>query len=222
MLVLFVKLIDVKHLEDVGHLESINKLEKNMKIIIIILFLIPNIIFNQTKYSLPCDKLLLQVSMDSAISQVGEMEFIGKRYNPKILLYLSSVGLGTGQPFCTAGVYWCFSSAAAGLGLSQNFIPIIRSGMANAIFNDARMCGAKSKYSVNVHDLIVWRKNNSFHGHIERVIEVFRAGWVKTVGFNTSSEKSQALNSEKGVFFRKRNVFHALGRMKIRGLVGFN
>ena len=193
-----------------------------MKNIIILIFLIPVIIFCQTKYSLPCNELLLKASMDSAISQVGETEYIGRKYNLKIKKYLNSVNLGIGQPFCSAGVYWCFSSAAVALGFPQSFIPIIRSGLANAIFDDVRKHGTIKKFKPNVHDLIVWRQKDSFHGHIERVIEVSNAGWVKTVGFNTTRENSNARNSEKGVFFRKRNIFQPLGRMKIRGLVGFD
>jgi hypothetical protein len=123
------------------------------------------------------------------------------------------------SPYCAAGQYFCFKEAANQLGISESYIPIPRTGLANAVYNSSLSNGRKTRYSASVHDLIVWRKNNSVHGHIERVISTSAGGWVRTVGFNSSV----IVNGKKieGVFVQRRNIFHALGKLRIRGLVGF-
>ena len=85
----------------------------------------------------------------------------------------------------------------------------------------AKRNGEKVKYEPQVNDLIVWKHSNNWTGHVERVIEVLDKGNVRTVGANTNNGKSGSQREGNGIFIRKRNVKHILGRLKVRGLVGF-
>jgi len=41
-------------------------------------------------------------------------------------------------------------------------------------------------------------------------------GFVRTLAFNVPNEQNQ-----EGVFIKKRNIYHPIRRLKIRGLIGF-
>jgi len=175
-------------------------------------------LFSYQKYEVECNGLLLDYSRTVLLKQVGTLES-GQNRGKKIEEYLKSVGLNPGNSYCAAGQYYCFADACRQLGLSSAFIPIPRTGLANAIFNFFQVKGKKVNYKPKTDDLIVWIKSNKVNGHIERIIEADKAGWVQTVGFNSSG----IINGRKveGVFIKKRNIFHAIGRMNIRGLAGF-
>lgn len=172
------------------------------------------------KYALPCSEVLLERSYDTLLAQVGTLEKNGKN-DGEVEKYLHSLGLRKGQAYCAAGQYYCFYNAAKEMKFSLSEIPIPRTGHANSIFNYAKKYGKRKSYQAQQHDLIVWRKKKSSSGHIERIIEVNKAGWVRTVGFNTSSGKRGSQRDGEGVFIRKRNIYHPLAKMLIRGLIGF-
>ncbi len=189
-----------------------------MKILILVTFLAFNICNGFTKYSLYCDCKLLDASYDSMMTQVGIIEKTNQN-DGEVQKYLRLIGLKGNYPYCAAGQYWCFYVSAKALKIDIKSIPIQRTGFANAMFNFAKMKGKKMAFFPQKHDLIVWRKLNSSKGHIERIISVQSKGWVKTVGFNSSS----IIKNKKieGVFMHKRNIFHILGLLRIRGLIGF-
>ena len=172
----------------------------------------------QEKYMLECDSRLLEASLDTAIAQAGTSELTDNNDGP-VEKYLEAAGLMAGYPYCAAGQYYCFRSAADAFNMNHKEIPILRTGVANAIFNHAKNKKRSAKYIPAKHDLIVWRHQGKFSGHIERIIEAGKAGWVKTIAFNVSKR----INGKRveGVFIKKRNVYHPLGRMLLRGLVGF-
>jgi hypothetical protein len=174
-----------------------------------------------TRYLIPCKVKLIQASRDSAISQVGVREKTGRNDGFKVEQYLKSVGLSKGNPYCAAGQYWCFYSACLDLKYPLADIPIYRTGSTVTMFNETIRLGYKMKPTPFDNDLIFWRKPNEWKGHVERIIEVLKAGWVKTVGFNTSSGNADSQDDGEGVYFRKRNVNHFLGRMVLRGFLGF-
>jgi hypothetical protein len=197
-----------------------------MKIIMIFILLTINSAANQ-RFELNCRKDILFESNRMMISQISVIEKTNKN-DGDVVNYLNSVGLNAGDPYCAAGQYWCFLQAVINLNLPkvQNLrkveypdIPIPRTGLANAIFNFAVINGNKTKYNPQLHDLIVWRKLGKPFGHIERIINIGKAGWVVTVGFNVTTRIGN--KNIEGVFKKKRNVYYALGRLIIRGLVGF-
>jgi hypothetical protein len=171
------------------------------------------------KYLLFCRRDLLEMSESVAIAQAGVLEESGPNRGSTISLYLASVGLGPGQPYCAAGQYWCFYQSCRALHLPFGTIPIMRTGSANRMFDHAASFGRLAAFSPQRHDLVVWRKPNSRQGHVERIISVGRKGWVKTIAFNTSSPGSGT--KAQGVFIKRRNLYHFLGRMFVRGLIGF-
>jgi hypothetical protein len=186
-----------------------------MKYFLILLLITGNKAVAFEKYLLECRKDILELSEKYTVSQIGTLEKKG-RNDGDVYKYQKLLGIRVGSPYCAAGLYWCFWRSVNDLELSDNDIPIIKSAVANDIFNDAMRRGKISDYYPDRHDLIVWRKPKSWSGHIERVLEVKKAGWVITVGFNTINNSGQ-----QGVFRKKRNVFHPLGRLAIRGLIGF-
>jgi hypothetical protein len=172
----------------------------------------------QTRYQLNCNSSLLKTSHIIALEQVGTLEATNKN-DGDVVKYLALFGFKSGTPYCAAGQYYCFYEGAKREKISTNLIPIIKSASCSDIYNDAKNRGKKTKYSPQKHDLIVWKNQKSWQGHIERVHNVLPNGWVETIGFNSS----KTINGKKqeGVFLQKRNILHPLGRLKIKGLVGF-
>ena len=97
-------------------------------------------------------------------------------------------------------------------------IPIYRTGSTYLMFNKAKQVGKKVSYKPQKNDLLFWIVTTT--GHVERIDSVLKGGWVKTIGFNTSSGTGNQRDGE-GVYLRKRNIYHILSRMKVRGLIGF-
>lgn len=146
-------------------------------------------------------------------SQIGVKEATGNNDGLQVERYLASVGLKKGNPYCQAGQYWCF--------LQVGKPPIPKSGLAISSFQYAKKLKEKVSYNPSIDDLLIYNKPKTINGHIERIIGVGKAGWVYTVGFNTSSGNSGNQRDGGGVYKRQRNLFHFLGRMQILGLVGW-
>ena len=69
---------------------------------------------------------LLKEALKVAVSQIGVMEKpLGSNRGPEVDKYLASVGLGPGQFWCMAFVYYCFDKAANKLGRSN---PLVKTG----------------------------------------------------------------------------------------------
>jgi hypothetical protein len=173
--------------------------------------------YAQSRYVLYCDSNLKDVSLQLAEKEVGTLE-TGTN-GGAVTKYLKILGLNAGNPYCAAGQYWCFWMATKELKFSEKAIPIKKTALAQAIFNDARSRGRKAAYIPQVSDLIVWRRGRTSFGHIERIRRVLDKGNVETIAFNSSSVISG--KKREGVFIKKRNVRHPLGRLFVKGLVGF-
>lgn len=182
---------------------------------IIIIFMLPCLLYSGTKYVLPCRQDLLLISERIALSLAGTKELGNRNDGPLIREIQKSAGLPRFSAYCAAGQYWSFLQACRCLNLPENEIPIPRTGLANYMFNFAARNGRSSFYQATRHDLLVWKYSQNMHGHIERIIHAGKAGWVQTIAFNTT------LNVREGIFIRKRNIYHLLGRMNVRGLIGF-
>jgi len=175
-------------------------------------------LFSQVKYELHCNKELLSKSHELALSQVGVKEATGKNDGKQVEKYLASVNLSKGNPYCAAGQYWCFKEGARLLKLDEFLIPIYKTGSTYLMFNKAKL-GRKVRYKPKKNDLLFWIVTTT--GHVERIDSVMKGGWVRTIGFNTSSGKGNQREGE-GVYLRKRNIYSPLSRMKVRGLIGWN
>ncbi len=167
------------------------------------------------KYNLECRQDILQTSEKIMLLQVGKVETPLNRGIAEI--YLSSVGLGAGNPYCAAGQYYCYLEAVKELNFSKYLIPFARTGLSRKILSDAAYKGIQTIYQPCRNDFIIWRViGSSWQGHIERVISVGKAGWVTTVGFNV-----KLTDGKEGVAIKKRNIYHLIGKLKVAGIVGF-
>ncbi len=171
---------------------------------------------SQHKYSIECNKELLWASLDSCKSQVGIIE--KKNNSGKVEKYLKLFNLKN-APYCAAGQYWCFYTAKNDLNLSNIKIPIYKSAVASEMYFKTIAFAKKVYFKPHVNDLIFWKNRNSYNGHVERIIKVLSKTTVLTIGFNTK----KIINNKtfEGVFIRKRNIFHPIGRKKILGIIGF-
>lgn len=186
---------------------------------LIILLFQTNQILPWQRYELECEANLLLLSRFVLLNQVGIKEKNNKNDGEEISVYLKSVGLLPGYPYCAAGQYYCFAKAAEISGIDAVHIPIKRTGLASEIFNHSKKFGQRTHFAPAIDDLIIWRKGNTPFGHIERIVAVSNKGWVITIGFNTSIIKDN--KKIEGVFLKKRNLYHRLAGMAIRGLTGF-
>lgn len=202
---------------------------------------------SQTKYNLPTTKNLIDKSREIALKQIGEME-IKANYSPQIMKYLNSVNLNSPNPYCAAGQYYCFAVANKIINTDTNInintksnlnIPIYKTGSTRLMYNKAKINGCKTKYLAAKDDLIVWKKGITQFGHIERIYSIESNNsndkfnninnnkspnaWVTTIAFNV--ECGNGVNQEKhkkeGVCFKRRNIYHILGRLSILGIIGF-
>jgi hypothetical protein len=186
------------------------------KIIYIVTILLGlTICFSQTRFEVETTCKMLDRSFLNLISQVGVKEKTGHNDGKQIAEYLKSVGIYKPASYCMAGQYWAFWK------VDPDKVPLRKSGVAIHSFSYAKKVGRKTAYKPQINDLIVWKRFGSWQGHVERIIEVGKAGWVKTVGFNTSNGKTGSQREGNGVFIRKRNIYYKIGRLNILGLVGF-
>jgi len=95
--------------------------------------------------------------------------------------------------------------------------PYPRSAFANYLYNYAIKNGIKTKYNVQEGDYIVWKVANEIYGHIGLVVGVWQTG-VITIEGNTGSNTIRT----GGMVAKKfRSITNPIGRLKVRGLVGF-
>lgn len=184
--------------------------------ILIFSFFVSSCLLAQTRYELPAKANIVSASRDSLYRQIGTTELTG-RNDGKVKKYWL-IFTKAPIPYCAAGQYWCYYTACQDLGLDLLEIPILRTALANAMYDDAKRRGKRTPYTPQVDDLIVWIKPNTYNGHVERIIKVKTGGWVDTIGFNTGSGDAR---EGDGVWRKHRNIKHILSRMRVRGLIGF-
>jgi hypothetical protein len=120
--------------------------------------------------------------------------------------------------YCLAGQYWAINQACKQL---NSINPLLKTAHCNTLFNWSLAKGVPTDNTLKIHDLVIWKYNNSASGHVERIDSVInqKLKIVKTYGFNTGSGTS---NNGNGNFIRTRRLLNPIGRMFWRGSVGFN
>lgn len=185
-------------------------------IIVFLLLLLPLGVGSQERYELTVDSALVIESLSVAKDCLGVIEKKENRH-PAIDQWNLIIGNPLGSPYCQAGQYYTYFKAFQKIyGKPYDNHPVPRNGLAISTFNYAKQKGKKSqKYFAGPNDFIVWKQKSTTFGHIERIIKVYKKGWVETIGFNVSSQ------GKEGVFIKKRNIYMPLNRIKdIRGIVG--
>lgn len=132
-------------------------------------------------------------ALDIAISQLGVREKGNSNSGIEVDLYLKSVGLKPGYPWCMAFVYWCYDKAALALGI-PNFL--IRTGGVMHQWNEQQPAKKWVLNKVLANPAIVqpgavfimdYGKGTGHTGLVERV----HGEWVETVEGNTNDEGSR-------------------------------
>ncbi len=197
-----------------------------MKKIIILFFLTLNI-YGLERYELMVKKELLYKAKVVLNSQVGVKELTGNNDGYEVNLYQKAAGIRQGNakvkgdPYCMAGLYFCYYRASECLALKASDIPFPRTGSSQVPFDFARRNGKKTSFYPKENDFFVWKQRNAYQGHIGFITKVTEKGWVTTIEFNTSSGSSGSQRDGGGVYIRRRNYLHPLGSMLVRGFVGF-
>lgn len=176
-------------------------------------FLINYNLFSFNKYIINCDNDLKIMSFNIAMNEVGKIE--ENNNSGYVEKYLNSVDLNASYPYCMAGQYWSFDSALKKRNKLNIHNPLLKTGSAIKEYKYLKNKGRKSKFNLNKYDLVFWRKINSWQGHVERIIKVGKSGWIKTLAFNVKQA------NKEGVFIKKRNIFHPIGRLRFIGAIGF-
>lgn len=139
--------------------------------------------------------------IDTAQSYVGTTERGGNNNGPEVRAFLRSVGLGPGYPWCAAFVSYCLTAA----GVEY---PTKRTAGARAFISDRSVTATDVLYgraTVKPGWLVIWRRGNSWAGHIGIVTTWGKASGA-TIEGNTSSGRSGSQRDGDGVWSRTRSI----------------
>jgi hypothetical protein len=182
-----------------------------MKYLFLFLFLITSISYSQQRYELSELYSSVQLRIDIASKEIG----ITEENNPdRVYEYQKSVGISRHDPWCSAFQYYVSNQASKRLKQKN---PYPNSAIANYLYNYAIKNGIKTKYNIQEGDYIIWKVANEVYGHIGLVVGVWQTG-VITIEGNTGSNTIRT----GGMVAKKfRSIINPIGRLKVRGLVGF-
>lgn len=196
---------------------------KKLLIIFIMFLTLSTNSLSRKRYILNIDSTLLVRSYSLALTQVGVTEKTGKNDGPQVESYLKVVGLPKGYPYCAAGISWSFWCTAIDLKQNRKFIPFPLTASSQIVYDYSRKNGKEAIDQKSAkYDFFVWRKKDSYGGHIAWIDSVQQKGWVRTLEFNTSAGNAGSQRDGGGVYMKRRNIIHPLGAMAIRGFIGFN
>lgn len=188
----------------------------------LLLILLGLTLSSYTKYVVPiADVRILTVSDSICNAEMGKREVTGRNDGKHITAYMKVCGLNGNKqyPYCAAGQAYCLHLACEQLGLPYPYNR--RSAVANYYFDYAIKDGVKVEAIPAVNDFVVWRAQKGNTGHIERVKSVVNNNVVYTYAFNTSNGKDGDQREGNGNYIRKRHLNSFLGRLRLRGLVGY-
>jgi hypothetical protein len=148
---------------------------------------------------------LLTETLKIAQREVGVMEDPpGSNRGLKVNEYLASVGLGPGQFWCAAFLYWCFQKACTNLGRKN---PVLKTGHCMTHWRDTAGKKILATDAVNKPSLI--KPGHIFiintggsHGHTG-LIEKIEGGFIHTIEGNSNPEGS---SNGIGVFRNIRKI----------------
>lgn len=152
---------------------------------------------------------LLTAVLAEAAAQVGVMEVPpGSNDGPMVKIFQHSVGIGAGDAWCMAFVYWCFQQAAAKVGVAN---PVFKTGSVltewvNAKGTKITAAKAKVQTSLVVPGQIFIISTGGVHGHTG-FIESIEDGLLTTIEGNTNTNGS---SNGIGVFRRSKRTINSI------------
>lgn len=132
---------------------------------------------------------LAQRSLCIALSHNGVRE-IPKNSNsgPEVNLYLKSIGLNPGYPWCMAFIYWVVNKAAAEMGIKN---PLVKTGGVLRQWNETTCKKIKTTAATipQPGDIFIleFSKGNGHTGFVEKVA----GGMIHTIEGNTNDDGSR-------------------------------
>ncbi len=188
---------------------------------LILIFLIAlSTTYANVKYNVTTKYELIIESRLILKAQIGVKEIGSTNSGPEVDIYLKSVGLPPKYYWCQALQYFAYDSARKKLKITYMYIPMYKSGLANDTYRYGKDKGVQVAFVPEVDDFIIWKYQKSNSGHIGRIVEVLKSGWVLSIEGNTSNGLKGYQREGNGCFLVKRNIYHPLGKMYTRGLIG--
>jgi hypothetical protein len=181
-------------------------------VLLVIIFLTVRPVNAQQRYELPTlfDTNLPRIQL--AATQLG----IREETNSSIIQeYLKSVNIYTNASWCNAFQYWLMDSVCRGL---QIINPMPQSGLANSSYDYALRKGVRTPFIPKPGDLLIWRTEGHWTGHVGMIIQIRNKASVITIEGNTSSN---SVRTGGCVEKKVRLTNHPIGKLLIRGIVGF-
>ncbi len=192
---------------------------KKLLLILLLFVLTIPVLSQSVKYELDCSYELLWKKEEISKGFMGLREKTGNNDGYWIDRFNASVGSPRKSSYCNAGQWFCWDSAKRVLKCYYS-IPVPRSGLANSTMNYAIKKGRKVSVVPKKYDYIIWRMPNKINGHVETIDSVISRVLVRTKAYNTSFGKGTVQNGN-GCGYKMRYLFHPLGILQFRGLVGF-
>lgn len=138
---------------------------------------------------------LVKRTLEIASGEVGVTEEGGDNFGPRVEEYLRSVGLGPGNAWCAAFVYWCIEKASKESGVKN---PFCRTGYCPSITNWAKEYNILSQTPEPGDVFLLCDHISAYHtGFVESV----NGGAFQTIEGNTNLDGSA---NGYGVFRRTR------------------
>lgn len=129
-----------------------------------------------------------QTALQVASTQIGVQEIPkGSNGGPQVTQYLKSVGLGPGNPWCMAFVYWCVNEASKQLGVEN---PLVKTGSVMFQYNNTKLRKLpKTSSAVKPGDVFVM-EFSAGKGHTGFVTAI-ENGMIHTIEGNSNSDHSR-------------------------------
>lgn len=180
--------------------------------LILFVFLPVYSLIAQQRYVLPTMYNTNILRVELAETQLGVRE----ETHPRVIReYLKSVGIYTSASWCNAFQYWMMDSVCREL---QIINPMPISGVANSSYDYAKRKGVKTQFVPQLGDLLIWKTEGSWTGHVALIVKIRNKASVITIEGNTSSN---SVRTGGAVEKKVRLVNHPIGRLLVRGIVGF-
>jgi hypothetical protein len=146
-----------------------------------------------------CENTVTEAALAIATEQLGVHEAGGSNRGEKVELYLASVGLLPGQPWCAAALFYCFR---LGAGILKTPNPCPRTGSALHVWS---LADRHFRTAVPRRGCVYVVDHGKGQGHTGIIEEVDAEGLVTELSGNTNSEGSR----EGNAFERHRWNWHS-------------
>ena len=151
--------------------------------------------------------------MKSAFGKLGVVENPPRSNSGKeIKMFLRSVGLNAGNPWCAAFCQWAYQTACSKFRTKLN---LFRSGHSLSLLQYAQKTSVCNSRIPVFGDWVIFRKGETCHGHCALLVS-FEKDSLITIEGNTSNPEQ----NNDGVFLKKRSV-KKFGWMTVKGYIGF-